>query len=106
MQVMTIKLLALAALVAGGWLAACSSSSASKSAADGGQDSGTDCGYPVVHNEAGCPATYATGSLPPTCAPVGLDCAYPGAGDGPCGTAILFCVAGPDGGAPHWGGAQ
>jgi len=105
-----VELLALSTFALVGLVAACSSSS-SASSQDGGTDAGPDCGYTAAHNEAGCPATYDTANLPPTCAPVGLNCEYPGAGDGTspgcASTAVLWCVAGPgDAGAPHWGAAQ
>jgi len=86
---------AMALFGAAGW--GCSSSSSPQTArGDAGveADAGEDCGPP--HNEAGCPATYDTGSLPTVCAPVGLQCVYPGQGDGiGCmAAASLSCVAG------------
>jgi hypothetical protein len=66
---------------------------------DGGSDANlADCGEPASPpNEAGCPATYSMSYLGEQCAPVGLVCAYPGAGDGispGCNaTAMLWCVA-------------
>jgi len=75
---------------------ACSSST---TGAQETTEAGTDCG--VVHNEAGCPATYDTSALPASCAPIGLSCTYPGAGDGNgCNAANLQCSAPPgDGGS-------
>jgi hypothetical protein len=74
----------------------------------------TTCTYPVITNPPECPPAY-TRQPPPSCAPIGLKCWYPGAGDGtPDGcwaTALLSCV-GPsdaDGGEPTtgtWIGAQ
>lgn len=60
-------------------------------------EAGTDCGYPDADNEAGCPANYTIGFQCKPCWPVGLSCAYPGAGDGTAngcyGTAGLTCHA-------------
>jgi hypothetical protein len=104
---------------AAGW--GCSSSSSPPAArgddASAEVDAGTDCGFAKPQNEAGCPATYDTASLPPACSPIGLQCLYPGQGDGAgctAATAALFCVAsgvdagaGGDAGAQgRWGGAQ
>ncbi len=106
------ELLALLFLVSAGWIGACSGQVRSVLALDAGstsEDAGNDCGFPIVHNEGGCPAAYDTATLPPTCAPVGLSCAYPGAGDGTgctAATAALWCAAGSDGGANHWIAAQ
>ena len=101
----TLLLLALAAFGLVGSIAACSSGGTTTP-----HDASPDCGYPAVHNEAGCPATYSTATLPPTCAPVGLTCDYPGAGDGTssgcASTAVLWCVDGGGDAAPHWSGAQ
>ena len=113
---------------AAGW--GCSSSSTSPGAAprsdggaeatttgepEAGSDAGVDCGFATAHNEAGCPATYSTASLPASCSPIGLECEYPGQGDGTgcsAATAGLFCVAsdadagGDAGAAGTWRAAQ
>ena len=58
-------------------------------------EAGVDCGYPPVQNEAGCPSSYSHSYGGQSCSPVGLTCAYPGAGDGTsngcASTAMLFC---------------
>lgn len=73
-------------------------------------EAGADCGFEDPHNEAGCPATYGTASLPSACSPIGLQCLYPGQGDGTgcmAATAMLGCVAsGVDGGAGGDAGGQ
>ena len=85
------------------WIGACSGSIAKPTGDAGGssfEDAGSDCGFPEVHNEAGCPATYDTAAIPPSCSPAGLQCLYPGSGDeGPCSVAELYCFGGGDGGA-------
>lgn len=99
------------------WAIACSSSSSDGSNfGDGGSLSGDDdypqgdgstdsgakdaapdvvCAYSPTHNDPGCPATYSHSYQDTPCAPVGLQCGYPGAGDeGPNGcnaTAGLIC---------------
>ncbi len=73
-------------------------------------EAGPDCG---AANEAGCPATYDTSSLPAACAPIGLTCSYPGKGDGNggCNLANLQCEpiagdAGADAGQGRWVATQ
>jgi hypothetical protein len=67
-------------------------------ATDGGPDASADapaCSYPPVHNDPRCPTLYTAAYDGKTCSPVGLSCAYPGAGDGMpdgcLGTAGLSC---------------
>jgi len=120
-KVALLNVAGLAALMlvgAAGW--SCSSSSSPPAArgddasaeADTGAevDAGQDCGFAQPHNEPGCPATYDTATLPPACSPIGLQCLYPGQGDGAgctAATAALFCVAsGVDGGAGGDAGGQ
>ncbi len=110
-SIAVIQVLALLALALGAYLAGCSSGgTTTHHDAGSSPDATPDCGYPVVHNEAGCPATYSTATLPPTCAPVGLTCQYPGAGDGTssgcASTAVLWCMGGAGDAGPHWSAAQ
>jgi hypothetical protein len=57
------------------------------------------CAYPVIQNDSRCPATYlGDAALAGPCSPVGLECEYPGAGDGDqatcsAATAIMWCRA-------------
>ena len=111
-------LTAMALFGAAGW--GCSSSSSAQTSrgddasagadASAEVDAGEDCGFKDPHNEAGCPATYDTASLPSVCAPIGLQCSYPGQGDGSgcmAATAMLWCTAsGVDGGAGGDAGGQ
>ncbi len=108
-------LTAMALFCAAGW--GCSSSGSPQTArgdaaadAEVEVDAGVDCGFADPHNEAGCPATYDTASLPNGCAPIGLQCQYPGQGDGSgcmAATASLSCVASDaDGGAGGDAGPQ
>ncbi|HLK39594.1 MAG TPA: hypothetical protein VKU41_22720 [Polyangiaceae bacterium] len=67
-------------------------------------EAGPDCSYPAVANDPHCPSTYSgLGAQARPCSPVGLACAYPGAGDGTssgCATAMMWCrVDGGDGDA-------
>ena len=97
-------------VLVGSIAACCSSSTTAPRDAGSSPDAGTDCGYAAVRNEAGCPPTYDTATLPPTCAPVGLSCSYPGAGDGvtaECAYAAgLACVAGQGDAGGRWVAAQ
>jgi hypothetical protein len=82
---------------------------------NGGAATTTDCKYPVIMNPDECPPAY-TREPPTSCTTIGLECWYPGAGDGDgrgCwSTALLKCVgdvdAGADGGPAtgRWIGAQ
>jgi hypothetical protein len=53
------------------------------------------CVYPPVSNDSRCPATYRYSYFEQACSPIGLQCGYPGAGDGtPNGcwaTASMWC---------------
>ncbi|MGH7284257.1 MAG: hypothetical protein ACRELY_22245, partial [Polyangiaceae bacterium] len=70
---------------------------------DSGKDSTTNdaCTYSPVDNDPACPATYSYTFSGQPCVPVGLECGYPGAGDGESNgcyaTAVLICTgdAGP-----------
>lgn len=98
------------------WAIACSSSSSDGSNfGDGGSLSGDDaypqgdgalpdagggdahiaCEYAPIDNTTGCPATYSHSYQDQPCAPVGLQCGYPGVGDeepnGCFATAVLMC---------------
>jgi hypothetical protein len=108
------------ALGAGSFLFACSSSSEIDTTDAGSPDTGSDakvtdsghdasdatsdapvvCDYPPYANPVGCPAQYAYSLNGKPCAPVGLKCAYPGAGDGMSNgcysTAMMWCYG--DGG--------
>jgi hypothetical protein len=79
-----------------GPLPACGGHTTSTSSSDDGH-----CTYLDLQNRYECPAQYDhTGSGP--CAPIGLQCQYPGAGDadskGCYSTAIMLCRADGDGG--------
>lgn len=83
---------------------------------DGGGDGGyanDACSYPPVANDPACPATYSYSYGGKPCSPIGLNCAYPGAGDGESNgcyaTAELWCRGdagagggGADGGTGTW----
>lgn len=59
-----------------------------------GEPFGANCTYPPTSNPPGCPAMYYY-ATPGPCAPIGLECWYPGAGDGNSdgcySTALLAC---------------
>jgi len=40
-------------------------------------DSSSDCTYPPIENEAGCPATFDASILYTPCSQMGLECRYP-----------------------------
>jgi hypothetical protein len=71
---------------------------------DAGSDGDGACDFPPANNDPRCPATYGTpGANGKPCDPIGLTCAYPGAGDGSgcsASTAMMWCreAAGADGG--------
>jgi hypothetical protein len=110
------------ALVSGSFVFACSSSSEIDTLTDAGSpdtgaaaqvaDSGHDasdaaselaivCDYPPFANPVGCPTVYSYSFGGKPCNPIGLQCAYPGAGDGTStgcfSTAMMWC-RGADGG--------
>jgi hypothetical protein len=64
-------------------------------AADATADAPVVCDYPPYANPVGCPTQYAYSLKGKPCAPVGLQCAYPGMGDiksDGCGaTAMMWC---------------
>jgi hypothetical protein len=64
-------------------------------ARDGTSDAPVVCDYPPYANDPACPAQYAYTFGGKPCSPIGLQCAYPGAGDGESNgcfsTAMLWC---------------
>jgi hypothetical protein len=68
------------------------------------------CSYPPTKNPPGCPASYSSAYQGQPCAPLNLDCAYPGAGDfdanGCAATAGLWCRLGPGGDTTVWYATQ
>jgi hypothetical protein len=98
-----------------GGLSASQSGSAGSGGA-GSTSSGTgstavDCTYPPQNNPADCPASYSFSYSGQPCPAEGLECWYPGAGDGDgqgCFyTAMLRCTSMfTDGGAAVWVGAM
>ncbi len=99
-------------------------------ATDGGHDGsassdgsktadGPICSYAPLANDPACPASYTYSFGGKACAPIGLMCGYPGAGDGTAdgcfSTAMLWCRgdagsgagdAGADAGGGTWVAAQ
>lgn len=109
-------------VAAGATVGACSSAESSVSGDAGGDGGGTSdghaqakdsqpdvpvvCGYPPVANDPACPKAYTYNSHAP-CSPIGLNCSYPGAGDGTANgcyaTAEMFCRGDVDSGADATG---
>ncbi len=66
------------------------------------------CSYPPANNDPACPASYSYSFYQEACSPIGLTCAYPGAGDGLANgcfaTAMMWCNG--DAGTGTWTVAQ
>ena len=70
-------------------------------------DTSTTCSYPPANNDPQCPSAYSYSYYQQPCSPVGLSCAYPGAGDevnGCFATAMMWCYG--DAGTGTWTVAQ